>query len=270
MNVQIIKSSSNERLKVFKTLITSKGIKEHHQFLLSGVKLIEEFLHSKTVNELQSKPARFNPKCFIFNSEDQGLWPPFLQNNTNIEVIIISKDIFNELDVVGTKQPLLVLEFKDFEKKDFEKNPVGLELISPLGDPRNLGSLIRSAVGLNVCEIILTQESTHPYLPQAVKASAGAALYADFKKSDLAVAEIPTVGNNFALALEGKTITSITWPKDLRLWVGEEGPGLKITKHQKNNLQLVQIPTVRIESLNAMVAATVAMWEWKKSLQMPN
>ena len=254
MQTQIITSESNEKLKVFKALTSAKGIKEHKQFILSGIKLIEEFLNQKL--------TRFKPVCFIFESDT---WPYFIQKNTEITKYSIPKSVFKELDVVGTGEPLLVLEFKDFEKKDFSKNPSELEVICPVGDPRNLGALIRSAVGFGVREIILTKESAHPYLPQAVKASAGAALYAEFKKTDLAVSEIPVVSENFALDLEGKIISSLSWPKDLRLWIGEEGPGLKVTAEQKKKLQFVTIPTQRIESLNVMVSAALAMWEWKKS-----
>lgn len=254
MQTQIITSEINEKLKVFKSLTSAKGIKEHQRFILSGSKLIEEYLNEKL--------ARFKPVCFIYESDT---WPYFIEKNTEISKFAIPKSVFKEIDVVGTGQPLLVLEFKDFEKKDFEKKPIELELVCPLGDPRNLGALIRSAVGFGVREIILTKESAHPYLPQAVKASAGAVLYAEFKKTDLTLAEIPVVAENYALDLDGKVISAITWPKNLRLWIGEEGPGLKITDEQKKKLHFITIPTQRVESLNAMVSAALALWEWKKS-----
>ncbi len=253
MQAQIITSESNEKLKVFKSLTTAKGIKEHHQFILSGTKVIEEFLNQKL--------ARFKPVCFIFESDT---WPYFIQKNAVIPKLAIPRSVFKEIDVVGTGEPLLVLEFNDFEKKDFTKNPIELEIICPVGDPRNLGALIRSAVGFGAREIILTKESAHPYLPQAVKASAGAALYAEFKKTDLAISEIPIVSENYALDLEGQVISAVSWPKNLRLWVGEEGPGLKINPEQKKKLSFVTIPMQRIESLNVVVSTALAIWEWKK------
>ncbi len=255
MQTQIINSESNEKVKSFKLLLTAKGIKEQKRFILSGAKLIQEFLAQKL--------TRFQPVAFLFEADT---WPFFTDKNFNIQKFVIPKASFKELDVIGTGEMLLVLEFKDFETKDFQKNPVDLELITPLGDPRNLGALIRSAVGFGAHEIILTKESTHPYLPQSVKASAGAVLYANFKRSELSISEIPVLGANFALDFNGDIISAVSWPANLRLWVGEEGPGLKISPIQKKNLKLVTIPTQRIESLNAMVAATLAIWEWKKSI----
>ena len=257
MPTQIITSESNEKLKIFKSLLTSKGIKEHKKFIVSGEKLIEEYFEQNLM--------RFKVSSIVF---DKDQWPAYLEDssaNKELQKIVIPSSVFKDLDVVGTHSPLLVLEFKDFEIKNFEKSPIDLELICPLGDPRNLGALVRSAVGLGVHEIILTKEAAHPYLPQSVKASAGAILYANFTKTDFTLNEIPVVSENYALDLSGKNLASVKWPQNLRLWVGEEGPGLNLSASQIKSIQKISIPIHRVESLNAMVSTTLAIWEWKKS-----
>ena len=253
MPTQIISSESNDKIKVFKSLLTSKGVKENNKFILSGMKIIEEFFGQNL--------ARFKIHGLIFDSEQ---WPAFLEEQENVQKYIIPKNIFKELDVIGTKEPLLVLEFKDFDQKDLSASAIDLEIICPLGDPRNLGALIRSAVGFGVREIILTKEAAHPFLPQSVKASAGAVLYATFKKTDLAVSEISFESETLALDLKGQNLSGLQFPKNFRLLVGEEGPGLQLTAEQKNKIKYINIPTQRIESLNAMVSTSLALWEWKK------
>ena len=213
-----------------------------------GEKLVQEFLNSP--------PAGFQPEYIIFDGD--------IPEKTEIRKTILSPELFKELDVLGTKSPLLILSFKDFVVKDLQLEPKGLELVCPLGDPRNLGALVRSATAFSAREIILTKESTHPFLPHSVKASAGSVLLARFTKTSLSVGEIPPTGNNFALALFGEIITKVKWPRDLRLWVGEEGPGLNLNLEQKRHLKFVNIPTTNVESLNAMVSTTIALWEWKK------
>ena len=243
-----ITSATNNQFEIWKSLTTSKGIKEHKQFFLMGEKLVEEFL---------AKPVdSFNIEYIIHDQE--------ITFKKNIKKTLLSRELFKELDVLGTNSPLLVLSFKDFKEKKFSEAALGLELICPLGDPRNLGALIRSGVGFGVYEIILTKESTHPFLPHAIKASAGAALKAKFSKTSSSISEIPLVGENYALALFGENISSIKWPKNLRLWVGEEGPGLNLEHSQKKTMKFVNIPTEEIESLNAMVSTSLAIWEWKK------
>lgn len=257
MPTKIITSESNDYNKLLKSLTSSKGIKENNQFILSGKKLINEFFEKKL--------TRFKPVTLVYHSDE---WDSLSLPKEDLNKTVIPKVVFKEIDVIGTDEPVLILEFKKFDEKDFAKSPVDLELIAPIGDPRNLGALVRSGVGFAISEIILTQESTHPFLPHSVKASAGAILYANFKKSNLKISEIPLVEENFALELEGKDLSKTNWPTHLRLWVGEEGPGLKLTPDQKRKMNFVSIPTQRIESLNATVSATLAIWEWKKNLKV--
>lgn len=226
-----------------------------------GEKLIAEFFEN-----LKGFAERgFKPEYLIFDKEiSPASFGKAGRDRAAVKTTQLSIDLFKELDVLGTKSPLLILTFNDFPVKNFEVPPQGLELICPLGDPRNLGALIRSAAGFNANQIVLTKESTHPFLPHSLKASAGAALKIDFSKSSLATSEIPLVGANFALALFGESIASAVWPPNLRLWVGEEGPGLSLEHAQKKTMKFVNIPTKNIESLNAMVSTSLALWEWKK------
>ncbi|MEK6628587.1 MAG: TrmH family RNA methyltransferase [Bdellovibrionota bacterium] len=243
-----ITSDSNNQFKIWKSLTTSKGIKEHRQFFLMGEKLVEEFLEKPTEG--------FKAEYIIHDAE--------IPHNTKVKKTFLAKELFKELDVLGTKSPMLILSFQDFKEKNFSTAAQGLELICPLGDPRNLGALIRSSVGFGVHEIILTKESTHPFLPHAIKASAGAALKANFSKTSSAISEIPLIGENYALALFGENITKTQWPKNLRLWVGEEGPGLSLEHSQKRIMKFINIPTTEVESLNAMLSTSLAIWEWRK------
>jgi TrmH family RNA methyltransferase len=246
--VTTISSPTNAQFKIWKSLLTSKGIKEHNQFFLMGEKLVQEFLKEPV--------SGFVPEYLVHDSD--------ITEKTSVRKTILSRELFKELDVLGTKSPLLILSFKNFVEKDMQLEPRGLELICPLGDPRNLGALVRSATAFGAREVILTKESTHPFLPHAVKASAGSVLLARFTRTPLSLSEIPLTGQNYALDLHGKLITDVKWPRDLRLWVGEEGPGLNLNPEQKQNLIFVNIPTSNVESLNAMVSTTVALWEWKK------
>lgn len=230
-----------------------------------GEKLIKEFF-----DDLAGFAERgFKPEYLIFDKEISAPYAGKASGDRNgalfpTKTTQLSSELFKELDVLGTKSPLLILTFNDFTVKDFSLPTQGLELVCPLGDPRNLGALIRSAAGFSVNEIVLTKESTHPFLPHSIKASAGAALKIKFSKTALATSEIPLVGANYALALFGENIASTSWPPNLRLWVGEEGPGLNLEHSQKRTMKFVNIPTKNVESLNAMVSTSLALWEWKK------
>lgn len=253
MRTQDISSKDNPAFRKLKTLLTSKGIKEEKSFFLMGEKLIHEFLHATEANGVSK---RFKVKSVVcFENAPFPLLP--LQ-------IKLKKEMFNEVDVLGTDYPLLVLEYAELSEPHLLEKPQGLEVIAPLGDPKNLGALLRSSVAFGASRVILTKESCHPYLPHSIKASAGAALYQNILYTTKSVSELTVVGENFALDLNGKNVADIAWPKDLRLWIGEEGPGLILTDNQKKYLQRLTIPTSHVESLNATVSTSIALWEWSK------
>lgn len=243
-----ISSSSNAQFKQWQSLLSAKGIREHRQFFLMGEKLVTEFLKSPVKG--------FSAEYLLFKEE--------VSLKTTARKTALSKELFDELDVLGTKFPMLVLSFQDFPEKEFSVAPSGLELICPLGDPRNLGALLRTAVAFGASELVLTKESAHPFLPQAIKASAGAALNLKISRTPLSLGEIPLTGANFALDLHGESLLTAKWPADIRLWVGEEGPGLSLKHEQKKIMKFINIPTSNVESLNAMVSTSLAIWEWKK------
>lgn len=248
MRITEISSKDNPVFRNYKKLLTSKGIKEEKCFLLMGEKIINEFLENKN--------PHFRIKSVICFDE---LKYPLLPSQ-----IKLKKELFDELDVLGTHTPMLVIEYSDLSEPNLLESPQGLEIISPLGDPKNLGALSRSALGFGASKLILSKESCHPYLPHTIKASAGAILNIPLYYTTKDTSELPLTGDNFALNLHGQNITDLKWPKNLRLWVGEEGPGLNLSMDQKRKIKMITIPTRGIESLNATVSTSIAMWEWKK------
>jgi RNA methyltransferase, TrmH family len=245
-----ITSATNPQFKLFKSLLTAKGIKENGLFILSGEKLIAEFL--------KNPPKGFQVEFVIFEDE--------LKLQTSAKATKLSRELFHEVDLLGTHFNLLVIRFKEFQSADFNSTPQGLELICPLGDPRNLGSITRTALAFGAKTMILSSEAAHPFLPQSIKASAGAVLQIRFLKAGKKLSEIPIVAENFALELHGTQLHDTKWPRNLRLWVGEEGPGLQLSHEQKRQMKFVTIPTENVESLNASVSMSIAMWEWKKQI----
>lgn len=247
-NTQTITSKDNPLFKKLRLLLSAKGIKEHKLFFLMGDKLIKEF--TKTKNK------KFKVHLVVTSEKYTAKFP--------FNTVTVTQDLFNELDVLGTHYPLFVLECDEFSVIDLKHKPAGIEVVLPTGDPRNLGAVARSAVGFGIHKIILTSEACHPFLPHAVKASAGAVLKVDFYSAGGKTTELPITAENFALDLEGTSIAAQKWPKDFRLWLGEEGPGLRLQEDQQKKMKFITIPTSNIESLNASVSAAIAFWEIKK------
>jgi TrmH family RNA methyltransferase len=219
---QIISSESNSKFKMWKSLTTAKGIKQELAFILSGEKIIREYLQSQ---ELQIQFPLWSILVPCENSAIESIETKKIESNfaqskfgadilqalkskttfvANKDLFYLPKNLFDSIDVVGTHQPLLILKFTEFATwspeaidnhsvapttapKSLIKNSIydskgDVELISPVGDPKNLGAILRSCDAFGVSKIILTAESCHPFLPQALKASSLSALRMTFFK----------------------------------------------------------------------------------------
>ena len=68
-------------------------------------------------------------------------------------------------------------------------------------------------------------------------------------------------GTILALDMHGKNLGTFTWPRNARLLIGEEGQGVPASKA----FEFLSIPMAReVESLNATVAASIALYSYSK------
>jgi RNA methyltransferase, TrmH family len=236
-----IESAQNDIYKKLLSLTTSKGLKKEGLFLLSGENLIGEFLkapHLKIHYELVT--AKLKP----------------LVPALGVKTLHLKPDLFDAIDGIGTRFNILALEQPPVTKLELTAlktyKPRGIELVIPVGDPGNLGALIRSAEAFGIACAILTEEAAHPFLPKSVKASAGSLLRLPLSRGP-ALDQFPA--DCIALAADGTPIDDFSWPANGLLVVGEEGKGLGKARFKRR----VSIPTTGVESLNAVVAASVAL-----------
>jgi len=233
-----ITSSTNPQMKIWRSLLSSKGIKKEGLFILSGEKLILEFL----------KNPKLEIDCELVTKNQTPLDHPHPK-------FLLSSELFQELDEVGTGFNLLVIKTPSIKTWD-ENSKAKMTLFLPLGDPANLGAAIRSAEAFLVEEIVLLQQAAHPFLPKAIKASGGSVLRANLFKGPSLQDLNPSL---ITLDQSGISLVDFQWPEQSRLLVGEEGPGLSNFQSKIK----VTIPTQGVESLNATVALSIALYDWK-------
>ncbi|MDE1901774.1 MAG: RNA methyltransferase [Alphaproteobacteria bacterium] len=235
----MIESAQNDTYKKLLSLTTAKGLKAHGLFLLPGEKLVREFLRAPCL------PV-------VYEIMPPGGAPVA----SSAAPIYLSRALFDDIDVLGTHFNILVLEqppmpiLSDEDMKNYA--PAGIELAIPVGDPANLGALIRSCEAFAVPRVILTREAAHPFLPKSVKASAGSVLRVPMARGP-ALGDFPDTA--IALDIAGTPIDDFVWPANGMLLIGEEGQGFGCRQFGKR----VTIPTKGVESLNVVVAASIAL-----------
>jgi RNA methyltransferase, TrmH family len=245
--VRELTSRQNANFKKWLSLTESKGIKKEELALISGAKVIEEIFRERPDIAVEA---------ITFKSRSQN---PTLETPENVPVYCLPKEMFSELDAAGTNSPILVCKAPRLTPWSGE-SPEGLELFVALSDPANLGAVIRSAEAFGATQIVLAKESASPYLPKALRAASGSTFRVRLTEGpsihDLKLA------NGFGLDMQGQNISELKWPENLFLVLGEEGQGLP----ENLNLTRIRIPTLgAVESLNATVAASVALYAYSTS-----
>ena len=142
-------------------------------------------------------------------------------------------------------------------------------------DPGNLGAILRSAEAFGASSLALGPETADPFGPKAVRASMGAIFTVPIAKA-ATVADLP--GVKIALVPgQGTPLSELCpfspTPRDQRakvqpevtLMVGSEREGLPQTVIQDADLT-VHIP-IQTNSLNAAMAATIALYELAHTMQ---
>lgn len=249
MTLRRIESLQNPQFKVWEAVLERRGLKKHGRFLLAGRKSVPE--------ALERWPGRFEAVLTHDAATIERWTIP-----DHVARYELSWKLFDFLDVSGTRSPLLVGILPDVIVADLAAPPRGLELVAPLGDPANLGALLRSAAAFGVARVILTEEAAHPFHPKCLRAAANAPFALELQRgpamSGLAAAAGPLV----ALEGEGADIGRYDWPRDVRLVIGEEGQGVPAGL----DIPRLAIPTSgAVESLNATVAASLAMYgHWQR------
>lgn len=184
------------------------------------------------------------------------------------------------LDVLAGGSPhqgvaLEVSPYEYLEPEDLLEapSPVRIMVLDGIQDPRNLGAILRSAAAFGASGVLIPERRAAGVTVAAWKVSAGAAAripvaravnlvraIEDYKKAGLFVLGLDA-GGDVALA------DSPLLDGPLAIVVGAEGAGLSRLVRETCD-QIASIPIASTtESLNASVAASIALYEASKAAQ---
>jgi len=144
--------------------------------------------------------------------------------------------------------------------------PAFFLLLDGIEDPRNLGAVLRSAEAAGVHGVVMEKRRSAPIGPEAIKASAGAALHvpmALISNIKLAMRAMKDEGIRIIGAEAGGDARP--WSADmtgpLALVAGSEGRGLRRTVSEACDI-VVSLPIMgKVNSLNTSVAAGIIVYE---------
>jgi TrmH family RNA methyltransferase len=271
MPLHEITSSGNALFRTWQDCLVSKGIKKHGQFLVFGERAVRDTLERAprlVRNLILPKGNEASFTALIERARDLTN-----ENPTRFSEVILSTELFSELDVFGTQSAILVLTTPEIAEADLAIPPKGIEIVCGLQDASNLGALLRTAAAFSASQVVLLKECASPFHPKAVRAASGHTLSVRLSRGpsmkDIAsfTSTNETLHRNLqsawvALDMHGEQLPKFTWPKDVRLLLGEEGQGVPESKA----FRYVSVPMApEVESLNAGVALGITMYSYRVS-----
>lgn len=194
-----------------------------------------------------------------------------LARSLHLEVEWVGRD---QVESLGSGHQGVALEVSDYpycgltdilELADQKSEPPLLLILDTLQDPQNLGTLLRTAQVIGVHGVLLPYRRTATVTPAVVSASSGGSEHLLITQANLAQSiRILKEEGIWVIGLEGGSEAQL--PNEIRLdgpialVVGNEGEGMRRLVRESCDL-LMRLPMRgKIESLNAAVAGSVALY----------
>lgn len=253
MNYKTVTSRENPLIKaIFKLRTSSKERKKEGKFVVEGLRIC---------TDCADNGVKFETLIFSEN---------FLKKNENAaeklsksaaETVLVPEFVFEKIADTDNPQGILaVVKMKDSNAKiDVNGRYIALENLS---DPTNLGAISRTAEALGVSGIIISKSSCDPYSPKVIRASMGTILRLPLIIIDDFTTALKESGLKLyaCVVRDGKSITDIEFTDGTAVLIGNEANGLT-----EQAIAISEKTTIKMrgsaESLNASVAAAIAMWE---------
>jgi 23S rRNA (guanosine2251-2'-O)-methyltransferase len=180
----------------------------------------------------------------------------------------------NELDQIDRNHQGVVLQASTYPYTGLEEilaradtagEPPFILILDTLQDPQNLGTLLRTAEAVGVHGVLLPLARTATITPAVVSSSSGASEHLLVAQTNLVQAiNILKDEDVWSVGLDGgpesQTASQVNLRGGLALVVGSEGTGMRRLVRENCDI-LMRLPMRgQIESLNAAVAGSVALY----------
>jgi len=215
---------------------------EHNSVVISGIKEVREVC------------AHVHPKLLMVY--DETFIPKGVKAD---EVLIVSESIMQK--VSGTQSPEGILAVVEKPKAHSMKDLKYIVALDGVGDPGNLGTIIRTALALGWDGVFILDQSCDPFNDKALRASRGATFKIPLARGNWKQLEELIQKNHLqALVadLKGTPVSAVQPKEGTLLILGNEAHG--ISSQAAAQCTKITIPMApAMESLNVAVAGGILM-----------
>ncbi len=206
--------------------------------VIEGRHLLEEALRGPAVVEMMLAPADWDAPA------------------ARVRRIDVPETVLRQVASTESSPGVIALvRWPSWTLADLLAPPALVVILDGVQDPGNAGTILRSAEAFGATGVVFRQGSVSVRNPKLLRASAGSSF------------RFPTLAGNHELPLklyaahphEGAAAAEVDWAQPCALAVGSEAHG--VSPALLGSATPVRIPTGRVESLNAAVAASILLYQ---------
>ncbi len=264
--MQGISSKDNEFIKHVKKLKDKKYRDLNHEYIIEGIKIIEEAINEK---------ANIKQVVICDDCEKTSNIPKDLMYEiAKQECIYVTSKLFESLTDVTNPQGILAIVEKNTvksqiagnEEQEIDYNQDIIVALDDIQDPGNLGTILRTVDSIGLNQILVSKGTADSYNPKVVRSTMGAIFRVkiieceDLEKTlkeikkhkfEIVVTSLQTKNSIYDIDYKKKVIV-----------IGNEANGVE-ENIQKLADKKVKIPMLgKTESLNASVATGIILYEY--------
>lgn len=256
--MQVITSKDNELVKHIKKLKDKKYRDENNEYIVEGVKLIEEAVKEN---------AKIK-KIIVCEDTTRTYEIPtnVMLEIAKYECVYVTDKIFSSITQVTNPQGIMAIIEKKAENQEIDFSQDIIVALDDVQDPGNLGTILRTVDSIGLNQIIVSKGTADSFNSKVVRSTMGAI----FRIKVIEVEDLKQTikiikKQNFKLMVTSlqteNSIYDIDFNKKI-IVIGNEANGVS-KEIQEMADEKAKIPMLgKTESLNASVAAGIVMYEY--------
>ena len=266
---EVIRSRQHPLCKLVRALGSGKGRRQHRLFVAEGGNAVAAALG-----------ARWPLREMLLPDNDAARDWAELAASVGVPSRLLDEELFADLNEANSATEVLALAHLP---PDNERDEIALSrvlasaagsdftlILDGLGDPNNVGALLRSADAAGVARVVATPQTADAFSPRAVRSSAGSVFHLPPFESEaenlIEVLRAQQIEIAVAVAHGGDDLFRVRWPRRVALVLGHETRGVSEELESAANLRITIPMFGRAESLNVAAAGAVLLYAWRAAL----
>jgi RNA methyltransferase, TrmH family len=252
--VEKLTSPANPLVKEVRKAVSAGGLTRDGCCIAETFHLLEEALRSGC--DIQAVLAAASARTAV---------EEHLRGRPEVRLLVLADAAFRSLAATETSQGVCALVRPPaWTLEDLFRGIPLVVVLDGLQDPGNAGAIIRAAEAFRSSGLVFVKGAVNPYNPKAVRASAGSIFRVPLVHGlEAAPAQAALVRARLAVyataAAGGRPAQQANLAQGCAIIIGSEGHG--VSANLRAGATPLHIPTSKVESLNAAMAAGILLYE---------